>query len=90
MEKISVLFFTETEDNTKGAIIAVDDISKFSTKKLKEKIKKEVGCVLDYPNLDFDEYITKEDFDNLIDSLSERHDGHFLDYEFYWEYVEVV
>ena len=86
-KKIYLLSFVEQEDNTKGSILAVIDVKSFGTNGLKEKIKKEVGYVLDIENIDFDA-VSEDDFNSLIDYLSKKVDGEFLDYEFYWEEVE--
>lgn len=88
---ISVLFFTDKEDNTKGGILGVEEANNFGTISLREKINKDVGALLDIENVDFDDFasITEVDYNNFIDNLSKRKDCEFLDYEFYWEYLEV-
>lgn len=94
MEKtINVLFFTEKEDNTKGGILGVRDASTFGSIALKERISKEIGYVLDIENFDFNDVqspLTKDEYDAMIDNISKRNDGEILNYEFYWEYLDVI
>jgi len=94
MEKtINVLFFTEKEDNTKGAILGVRDASTFGSIALKERISKEIGYVLDIENFDFNDVqspLTKDEYDAMIYNISKRNEGEILNYEFYWEFVDVI
>lgn len=83
---ISVLFFINRLDNTKGAILAVEDFHAIVWVDLFHRLEKEIGSIIgEYDEDDDYDY----DYGQAIDDMSMRKDVKFKEYEFFWEYVDV-
>ena len=82
---ISVLFFVNTLNNTKGAILAVEDFNAIVWVDLFHRLEKEIGSIIGEYDED-DDY----DFGQAVDDMSMRKDAKFKEYEFFWEYVDVL
>ena len=89
--EIEVLFFTETEDNVKDAILAVKDKKQFGTEELTNAIREEVGNIVHIEEEDFeDDYIpSEEEWEEVINKLSCGLPADWLDYEFYYETIQL-
>lgn len=90
-KEIEILCFTETEDNIKDCILAVEDKSKFNTEELAAAIREEVGSIVSIEEEDWDDEYSpsKEEWEEVINKLSCGLPADWLDYEFYYETIQL-
>ena len=88
---IKVLCYTDTSDNTKGTLLAIDARVKFSHLDLKHKLKwtKKFDKVLEQA-FEVDFINNPQDIWDVSSSLVYTQEGSFGTYEFYFEEISLI
>ena len=83
---ISVLFFVDTMDNTKEAIIAVEDFEGIIFSEIFKRLQSEIEAIIGCDTDDDDGF---DDLFDVIDKVASRRSAKYKEYEFFWENVNV-
>lgn len=84
---IRALMFLDVETGYKGILFAVGDDLLMDTVEYKEKVREQVGYLVDIKNIDDEDFL--QDFERVIDRLSKGQDASFMDWHISYKETEL-